>query len=57
MNEFLSILTSLWQFMKDNGFTFSLGEQTFSLSFAVVACGVFAISVVIDLIHKIWWYE
>ena len=57
MNEFLSILSNIWQFMKDNGFTFTLGEQSFTLSFAIVACGVFAITVVVDLINKIWWYE
>ena len=57
MNEFLSILMGLWEFMKNNGFTFSIGEQSFTLSFAVVACGVFVITTVTDLVHKIWWEE
>lgn len=57
MNDFLSILSGIWDFMKNNGFTFNIGETSITLTFAVTACGIFVISVVTDLIHKIWWEE
>ena len=57
LNGFLDILMGIWGYMTSHGFNITISGQTFSLTYAVVMMGIFCMSCVIGLIHKIWWDE
>lgn len=54
LNPVLDLTTDMWEFFMNNGFTITVGESSFTLSYGIILLGTVAIGIGIDLIHKIW---
>ena len=57
LEDFLTILLLIWDFMKTHGFSVSFGGQTYTLSFSVMILGLAVVSIVVTIIQAIWWGE
>lgn len=55
LDGFLNILLSVWSYLTTHGFDISFNGSTFTLTYSTIMIGIFIISLVIDLINKIFW--
>lgn len=54
LNPVLQLTKDMWNYFMNNGFTVTIGESSFTLSYGIILIGTVSIGIAIDLIHKIW---
>lgn len=54
LNPVLQLTKDMWNYFMANGFTVTIGDSSFTLSYGIILIGTVSIGIAIDLIHKIW---